>query len=1059
MLFDDPDDEPIPQEDTSTIVPFTTIQENSENENEMKDNETESAIKITTTNPSFQSKTESIITTTTTEEASTIRISPVDVIEVEEAETNPLIFTSTNTETNNILLEEFKPSTNALKNQESDVVQSSSTTVDITTIPTTTVLVELSEFSSELEVSETEPNETIELTTTRTNLIDIISPSKHNEKETYEFQDELEAINELNKTIHDIESSLTSNETDTNAEHDLKENVPTLHNDALSHKNPLDTQDLENKVELIEIPYSNVNNDEQIGEVIVNEIYKKSYESYLKAVEQKSVENITLASTDIDNTSTDILMETQQHNVSTSTSSPTDTTTNSVTETTSTIPTNDEAMQNDDTNEDGLNAKDTTTIINFGDEVDRIDVVNDSKIGDEVDRVDVVNNYSNNHLEDTTDNDVTTEQFSTYPSTKTTTTTGSSSHIVDREHIEFGQTVQIIDTTSSFMPLLKNDTNEPSNNNSRNAVFDETTTGSPLESSTTILPLRIEAVVAEFEEEVQTTTEQEIFNETTTEAPLKHVSNAAPLPIFIPHEIEEEEEKIFETEAVISDEKPVFILEEQKEFIYTTTLPPSTTEAESTTEYEDENIGEIKFDIEAVVAEEENYNKNEDGTFIETTTVLLRKLAASKIDVADLSGKEDTPYSQIVDIRQSTNVNGPLDLETIADKPDADSSVPTEQKVLQKLTRKEDTDVEVDDDIVDLQKLSDEESADNAPSIEEKDDDKNPGSLLTSFIDGFFVPKQKNKPKKKNPNRAFASIKVISEKESDDEPNDDAEKEDISVPEKDVPFPMSDILNGIYKLVSNFVTSKPKVSSEDSEPTTTTSFPINFGQPHLGPINVHNMPRDQLIVEFLDEDNSPSDPFFQLQAPNLRDENVDSNIPAFPVKPNPPKAITLSPFNSPALTVQDPPKISDGIVAGPLPLNAPIERLYPEGFVGDVSRPSTVEDSAPPLPFLPGNFLRGGQPSKPIPFSSRPSPTYNNLREEPSQSALLALRNSNQRTRDPINIPLLPDLINESQEDESQSDTVFRRFSDIQEVDPVESLRNSDSNFVRYGHFYVFDVL
>ena len=588
-------------------------------------------------------------------------------------------------------------------------------------------------------------------------------------------------------------------------------------------------------------------------------------------------------------------------------------------------------------------------------------------------------------------------------------------------------------------------------------MFDETTTGSPIESSTTVPPLRIEAIVAEFEEEVQTITEQEIFNETTTEEPLKHASNADPLPIFIPQVIEEE--KIFETEAVISEEKPVFTLEEQKEFIYTTTLPPSTTEPESTTSYEEyENIGESKFDIEAVVAEEENDNKNEDGTFIETTTVSLRKLAASNIVNTELSGKEDdTQYSQIVDIRQSTNVNGPLDLETIADKPDADPSAQIEEKVLEKQARKEDTDVEVDDDILDLQKLSDEDSASNVPTTEEKLDSKTPGSLLTTFIDGFFVPKQKDKPKKKkkNPNKAFTSIRVISEKESDDEPNDNAEKEDVAVPEKDTSFPVSDILNGIYKLVSNFVTSKPKVSSEGNEPTTTTSSPVNFQQPQFGPINVHNMPRDQLIVEFLDEENSPSDPFFQMQGPNLREEippNVkghDPNIPTFPVRPNPPRAITLSPFNSPALKVQDPPKLSDTIVAGPLPLNAPIERLYPEGFIGDVSRQSTVEDSAPPLPFLPGNFLRGGQPSKPIPFSSRPSQINNNLRKEPSQSAFLALRNSNQRTRNPINIPLLPDLINESQEDESQSDTVFRRFSDIQQVDPVESLRNSDSNFVR----------
>ena len=867
MLFDDPDDETIPQEETSTIVPINSLQESPENKNEMKDTEAESSIELTTTSPSFQSKTEPIITRTTTEEANTIRNSPDDAIDAEEADTKPMVFASTNTETNNILLEEFKPSTSALEKVEGDIVPPSNTTVTITTIPTTTMGASLSEFSSEFEASESKPNETIVLTNTRTNLIDIISPSKDVEKETYEFQNELEAINELNKTIHDIELSLASNETeamDTNIEYDLEEDLPTLHNDALSHKNPLDTQDLENKVELIEIPYSDISNDEQIKEDIVNETL--SGPTY---VEEIDVEVTTLASTDTANKSTDIFLETQGHNVSTSTSSPTNTTTTSVTETTSTIPSKDEELQYDDPNEDydGLNAEEATTITNLlylDDDINGIDALSTDeqsqnsivKKTESTTRDYVVNNNSNNHLEITTNSDVTSEQFTTSPSSKTTISTSSSSIIEDRENIEFEQTFDTYDTTSSVIPLIENDTNEPSNNNSRSTVFDETTTGSPIESSTTVPPLRIEAIVAEFEEEVQTTTEQEIFNETTTEEPLKHASNADPLPIFIPQVIEEE--KIFETEAVISEEKPVFTLEEQKEFIYTTTLPPSTTEPESTTSYEEyENIGESKFDIEAVVAEEENDNKNEDGTFIETTTVSLRKLAASNIVNTELSGKEDdTQYSQIVDIRQSTNVNGPLDLETIADKPDADPSAQIEEKVLEKQARKEDTDVEVDDDILDLQKLSDEDSASNVPTTEEKLDSKTPGSLLTTFIDGFFVPKQKDKPKKKkkNPNKAFTSIRVISEKESDDEPNDNAEKEDVAVSEKDTSFPVSDILNGIYKLVSNFVTSKPKVSSEGNEPTTTTSSPVNFQQPQFGPINVHNMPRDQLIVEFLDEE-------------------------------------------------------------------------------------------------------------------------------------------------------------------------------------------------------------
>ena len=86
-----------------------------------------------------------------------------------------------------------------------------------------------------------------------------------------------------------------------------------------------------------------------------------------------------------------------------------------------------------------------------------------------------------------------------------------------------------------------------------------------------------------------------------------------------------------------------------------------------------------------------------------------------------------------------------------------------------------------------------------------------------------------------------------------------------------------------------------------------------------------------------------------MTSPNLRDNvppehvtDADNSANAIlfpkPLKPEPPR--TLSPFNSPALTVQEPPKTitreSDNSLASPLPLSAPIERLgLPAGYLDE----------------------------------------------------------------------------------------------------------------------------
>lgn len=92
-----------------------------------------------------------------------------------------------------------------------------------------------------------------------------------------------------------------------------------------------------------------------------------------------------------------------------------------------------------------------------------------------------------------------------------------------------------------------------------------------------------------------------------------------------------------------------------------------------------------------------------------------------------------------------------------------------------------------------------------------------------------------------------------------------------------VPFPVTDLLNGIYNFVSSYI--KPKqpqpaakqevvniekiLEDEDDGEIEIEAIP----RPTLigpQPLNAHTIPRDQLIVEAVDEEHSDSDPFFQV---------------------------------------------------------------------------------------------------------------------------------------------------------------------------------------------------
>ena len=161
-------------------------------------------------------------------------------------------------------------------------------------------------------------------------------------------------------------------------------------------------------------------------------------------------------------------------------------------------------------------------------------------------------------------------------------------------------------------------------------------------------------------------------------------------------------------------------------------------------------------------------------------------------------------------------------------------------------------------------------------------------------------------------------------------------------------YPITDLLNSIYRLVTGIIiiiniiniiihrlvtgiressAAEAKASSKSVEPSSQlNSVEIQyFDSPLAKPLNVHNSPREPLpfttstlrpgLRESVDLANSNTDPFQQLSAPDLtgfipegeKEENVQY-IFASPARNKEP-ARTLSPFNSDALRVEEPPKV------------------------------------------------------------------------------------------------------------------------------------------------------
>ena len=166
---------------------------------------------------------------------------------------------------------------------------------------------------------------------------------------------------------------------------------------------------------------------------------------------------------------------------------------------------------------------------------------------------------------------------------------------------------------------------------------------------------------------------------------------------------------------------------------------------------------------------------------------------------------------------------------------------------------------------------------------------------------------------------------------SQDEEQDSKTEEEGKKP---APFPVTDLLKGIYKLIQGYIPSQDESDPEPGEverndaPQQQLEY---FDSPQTKPIsnNVHNTPREPLtfntpprpanLEDPIDVFNSNTDPFKQLSAPDLtkdkatvvddddeREESLQLVYPTEIRKSNLP--ITPSPFDSPALIVKEPPK-------------------------------------------------------------------------------------------------------------------------------------------------------
>ena len=434
-------------------------------------------------------------------------------------------------------------------------------------------------------------------------------------------------------------------------------------------------------------------------------------------------------------------------------------------------------------------------------------------------------------------------------------------------------------------------------------LFDKTTIAYPIgedKDDTIRFPI-LEAVEAESEENDDRKPIVDLFEKPVVEAEEEKVeSERDENGDFIrtttaSNDLKQEDQKpVFEAVVAEEDEEADDVrpplVDSQGNFIETTT--PS--EKPLSSIGIDDGIVE-SFEIQAVVAEEEEEEErpntllDEEGNYIQTTTGNPKDSTAFKLEasLAEIENEDlKDPEGNLI---ETTTGSSSVTLNKVA-----------KVAALEKLPRGAvDSDISTDS----LQQIEvpiSESPLDVVPNITDPSD--RPGSILTTLIDGFLLQKQP----------------IVEEVEKT--ASIDKEQETAGG------FPVTNILSGIYSLVSSYIQPTEKVTEE--EPI--TAIPQSA-------INVHNMPRDQLIVEAIEDFQAPPLPI--LPPEYLRARPID-------IEPKP-KPVVPESLSGPVLVLTENAK-------GGKPVSIPV----PVDYETDVDKTKEIEEVLDPRAFDPVESVR-----------------------------------------------------------------------------------------------------
>ena len=434
-------------------------------------------------------------------------------------------------------------------------------------------------------------------------------------------------------------------------------------------------------------------------------------------------------------------------------------------------------------------------------------------------------------------------------------------------------------------------------------LFDKTTIAYPIgedKDDTIRFPI-LEAVESESEENDDRKPIVDLFEKPVVEAEEEKVeSERDENGDFIrtttaSNDLKQEDQKpVFEAVVAEEDEEADDVrpplVDSQGNFIETTT--PS--EKPLSSIGIDDGIVE-SFEIQAVVAEEEEEEErpntllDEEGNYIQTTTGNPKDSTAFKLEasLAEIENEDlKDPEGNLI---ETTTGSSSVTLNKVA-----------KVAALEKLPRGAvDSDISTDS----LQQIEvpiSESPLDVVPNITDPSD--RPGSILTTLIDGFLLQKQP----------------IVEEVEKT--ASIDKEQETAGG------FPVTNILSGIYSLVSSYIQPTEKVTEE--EPI--TAIPQSA-------INVHNMPRDQLIVEAIEDFQAPPLPI--LPPEYLRARPID-------IEPKP-KPVVPESLSGPVLVLTENAK-------GGKPVSIPV----PVDYETDVDKTKEIEEVLDPRAFDPVESVR-----------------------------------------------------------------------------------------------------